>query len=168
LHSFKVTVWCAVTHALAIGPYFFEDEHGAAVRLTAEGYNMLMTFFIPELQRLGVTQMWSNKMVPPVTRHDYQWQPFEQQFPWPLISIFGHIHWPSRSPDLNSLHYFLWGYLKERVYLGKPRTALELEQSIRREIAAIPADALHSTALWWGWEREPKNVLFEVVTINGM
>jgi len=58
-HSVKVAVWCAVTHACVIGPYFFEDEHGAAVTVTAERYNhMLNTFFIPELQRLGLTHMW--------------------------------------------------------------------------------------------------------------
>jgi len=41
--------------------------------------------------------------------------------------------------------YFLWGYLKERVYAGKSHTAVELKQSIRREIVAIPVDMLSRT-----------------------
>jgi len=28
----------------------------------------------------------------------------------------GPIPWPPRSPDLNSLDFFFWGYLKETVY----------------------------------------------------
>ena len=36
-----------------------------------------------------------------------------QQFPGRLISRFGDIHWPSRSPDLPVLDFFLWGYLKK-------------------------------------------------------
>ncbi|KAJ4449729.1 hypothetical protein ANN_01133 [Periplaneta americana] len=32
-----------------------------------------------------------------------------------LIEISQHV-WPPRSPDLNSLHFFLWGHLKSLVY----------------------------------------------------
>ncbi|GBM97255.1 hypothetical protein AVEN_264451-1 [Araneus ventricosus] len=28
----------------------------------------------------------------------------------------GPVFWPARSPDLNSLDYFLWGYVKSLVY----------------------------------------------------
>jgi hypothetical protein len=34
------------------------------------------------------------------------------------------------------LQFFLWGYLKERVYQTKPRTLQELKDSIYREILA--------------------------------
>ena len=45
--------------------------------------------------------------------------------------------WPSRSPDLNPCDYFLWGYLKVRVYCPRPRTLKELEANIRREVDAL-------------------------------
>jgi len=32
----------------------------------------------------------------------------------------GEIEWPARSPDLTPLDYFLWDYLKDRVYRTKP------------------------------------------------
>src|SRR5678816_3063044 len=32
------------------------------------------------------------------------------------IGTWGPIPWPSRSPDLTQLEYYLWGYLKNRVY----------------------------------------------------
>ena len=43
------------------------------------------------------------------------------------------------------MDFFLWGYLKERVYVGRPQTRDELKQSIRTEITAIQVDMLSHT-----------------------
>ena len=40
------------------------------------------------------------------------------------------IDWPARSPDLNPCDFFLWGYLKSKVYCPKPRTLDDLENNI--------------------------------------
>ena len=40
------------------------------------------------------------------------------------------IDWPARSPDLNNCDFFLWGYLKSKVYCPKPRTLDDLENNI--------------------------------------
>ncbi|KAJ4447741.1 hypothetical protein ANN_09749 [Periplaneta americana] len=58
-------------------------------------------------------------------------------FPGRIISRFGDIAWPPRSPDLTAADYFLRGYLKSRVYRNKPRTIIQLKQNIRNEINAI-------------------------------
>ena len=34
-------------------------------------------------------------------------------------------------------YFFLWGYLKSKVYEKKPRTMVDLKQNIRDEVAAI-------------------------------
>ena len=54
-----------------------------------------------------------------------------------LISRFANITWPPRSPDLSICDYFLWGYLKARVYEHKPRTLDDLKEAIRVEVAQI-------------------------------
>ena len=36
-----------------------------------------------------------------------------------------------------SQYFFLWGYLKSKVYEKKPRTTVDLKQNIREEVAAI-------------------------------
>ena len=51
---------------------------------------------------------------------------------------FGDIEWPPRSPDLNTCDFFLWCYHKSKVYENRPRTAADLKQIIRNEVAAIP------------------------------
>ena len=43
-------------------------------------------------------------------------------FPDRLISRCGDVPWPPWSPDLSMCDFFLWGYLKSRVYEGKPQT----------------------------------------------
>jgi hypothetical protein len=40
-------------------------------------------------------------------------------------------------PHLNARDFFLWGYLKSKVYEEKPRTTVDLKQNIRDEVAAI-------------------------------
>jgi len=53
-----------------------------------------------------------------------------------------HVPWPPRSPDLSACDFFLWGYLKSKVYVRKPRTVDELKVSIREEIAIVPQEML--------------------------
>jgi len=53
--------------------------------------------------------------------------------------------WPPRSPDLTPPDYFLWGYLKGRVYRNKPRTIDALKANITEEIQAVTADVLART-----------------------
>ena len=55
-----------------------------------------------------------------------------RHFPWRRCS------WPAHSPDLSACDYFLWGYLKSRVFISKPRTIAELKQSIKEKVAATP------------------------------
>ena len=59
--------------------------------------------------------------------------------------IISKALWPPRSPDLSPPDFFLWGALKGKAYANMPRTILELENNIRREIAAISEDVLQAT-----------------------
>jgi hypothetical protein len=59
-----------------------------------------------------------------------------------IISKNSQINWPPRSPDLSAPDYFLWGYLKEWVYVNKPRTLEQLKENIRAEIRALEPQTL--------------------------
>lgn len=58
-------------------------------------------------------------------------------FPQKLISRRGDISWPPRSPDLTPMDFFLWGYVKSKVYVNKPTSLAQLKENIRHEMAAI-------------------------------
>ena len=57
-----------------------------------------------------------------------------------VISHFGDIAWPARSPDLTVPDFLLWGFLKDRVFQWRIMTIQELKQAIVDEVAAIDED----------------------------
>ena len=55
LHSERVSVWCGIASFGILGTYSFEDNEGAVITVTSEGYvAMLRNFFEPELRRRGI------------------------------------------------------------------------------------------------------------------
>lgn len=145
LHSQRVTVWCAISPFGIIGPYFFESEDGETVTVNAERYtHMLRTFLRPQLRRLDIeieNVFFQQDGATPHTAR-VSMQVLRRMFPGRLISRFGDIPWPPRSPDLSTCDFFLWGYLKSRVYSHKPRTLNDLKNAIREEVATIDAELI--------------------------
>ena len=60
-----------------------------------------------------------------------------ERFRGKLISLFGDIDWPPRSPDLTPPEFNLRGYLKNKVYENDPRTIEDLKYKIEEEISRI-------------------------------
>lgn len=52
------------------------------------------------------------------------------------------LDWPPYSPDLNPCDFFLWGYIKDKVYKNNPKTMEELQNAIREEFSTIQPDLL--------------------------
>ena len=52
------------------------------------------------------------------------------------------IEWPPRSTDLTPCDYFLWGYLKAKVFQHRPRYVEALKEAIRNEVAALPPEMI--------------------------
>ena len=59
----------------------------------------------------------------------------------------GPIAWPARSPDLSPLDFWLWGYLKDKVYSHSVATLQELRDAIEDELQSIPAGMVHNATL---------------------
>ena len=132
--------WCGVTSFGMTGPCFFEDEEGRAVTVNSARYTeMLHTFLESGLQRLGVqTQsLWFQQDGATARTARTAMRVLNKTFPACMISRRGNIEWPARSPDLNACDFFLWGYLKSKVYEKKPRTMVDLKQNTRDKVAAI-------------------------------
>jgi hypothetical protein len=60
-----------------------------------------------------------------------------EKFPGRVILRNGDQIWPPRSCDLTPCDFFLWGFVKSRVYANKPQTIPELKVEIRRVIGEI-------------------------------
>ena len=117
-YSFKTNVWCGVLNDQVVGPYFFREN------LNSEGY----------LRFLNTKIMEFLDNIPLETRHNLWYQcdgaPIHNARPVKerLLELFrGKVigrnmekYWPPRSPDLTPLDFFLWGYLKQKVYKKRP------------------------------------------------
>lgn len=61
------------------------------------------------------------------------------------IGLRGPYKWPARSPELNTLDFFYWGYMKENVFkLGHLGNIDELRQKIVRVSQSIPVIMLQN------------------------
>ena len=59
LHSEKVIVLCGFWSGSIIGPYFFQNETGAALTVNGERYRYMITdFFWLSLDDMDLTNMW--------------------------------------------------------------------------------------------------------------
>ena len=58
---------------------------------------------------------------------------------YPGSSLEG-LEWPPYSPDLNPCDYFLWGYLKDKVWQSNPKTISELKRAISGQVAEISTE----------------------------
>ncbi|KAJ4446413.1 hypothetical protein ANN_13109 [Periplaneta americana] len=57
-----------------------------------------------------------------------------------VVGRGGSTQWPARSPHLAACEYWLWDYLKEKVYAWRPQDVDMLKIAIEEEIHAIPMD----------------------------
>ena len=55
------------------------------------------------------------------------------------------VQWAPHSPDLSPLDFFLWGFLKDRVYTSKPKTTGELKDAIVMEVSRLPSQMIDDT-----------------------
>jgi len=56
------------------------------------------------------------------------------------VHSFGDIAWPAWSPDLTVPDFFLWGFLKDRVFQRRIMTIQELKRAIVDEVSATEED----------------------------
>ena len=73
----------------------------------------------------------------------------------------GGIDWPPYSPDINPCDFFLWGYLKEKVYQRRPRTLEDIRKAIIAEIDEITQEMISNVISGF------KSRLEELVDSNG-
>lgn len=150
MHPEKCTVWCGLYAGGIIGPYFFKDAVGRNVTVNGDRYrSMLTNFLLPKMEELNLVDMWFQQDGATCHTARDSMAILRENFGEQFISRNGPVSWPPRSCDLTPLDYFLWGYVKSKVYRNKPATIPALEDNISEEIRAIPAEMLEKVAQNW-------------------
>ena len=136
LHDKKVLVWCAISSTHVFGPYFF----GTTVNST-NYLEMLRTYFIPRVDKTqDYGKSWWSK-----SPHGYGGPNLPHPAIWDKIPWQNNVATSLSGPQ--SLWFFLWGYLKQRVYNPLPKTLEALQMNIEREVKNIPQTMLKDTFL---------------------
>ena len=57
-----------------------------------------------------------------------------------VVALNHAVEWPIRSPDMTPCDFFLWGYLKNKVYTSPPRNFQDLRAHIQHEVEVLRDD----------------------------
>lgn len=127
----KRNVWAGILGSEIIGPFFIDGNLDGAKYII-----LLHNQIVPEMRASAARQniVWDHVYFQQdgAAAHyarlvrDY----LDMVFPNRWIGRLGPIAWPPRSPDLTPLDYFLWGFLKDRVFRTIPETLQEMEDRI--------------------------------------
>ena len=145
----SVRVWAGVIDNNIIGPFFY------AGNMNSQRYiNMVVNQIVPSLQQLGYRQgrcgiyfpglFYIQDGAPCHTSHQSR-AVLEQYFPNKVVSRFNTVEWPARSPDLTPLDFWLWGYLKAKVYSNPmPASLNDLQNRIVLQCRQMPQNMIVS------------------------
>jgi hypothetical protein len=114
LHDVKIRVWCAISAYRIIGPVFFQET------INSERYvRLILTPLFRKLTEDKKT--YGYFMQDNTTAHtaNHSMNEINQVFGDCVVS---RGLWPPRSPDLNLCDFYLWGKLKDKVYVNNPHT----------------------------------------------
>ena len=136
-NSPKVHVFCLMSYDKIIGPYFFDD-----VTVKGSDYqNMLENWLFPKLptderfifQQDGAPPHWALK-----TREFLNDRLPHRWIGRSSTKDLSLLPWPPRSPDLTPLDFFLWGFIKDEVYvIPQPKDIEEIKSRVVEAIDKI-------------------------------
>jgi len=114
----KVNVFCTISSCKVYGPFFF-----AEATVTNINYlNMLQLWLMPQLQEDREDFIFQQDGAPPHFHFDICAH-LNANLPGRWIGRASHndsplLTWPPQSPDLTPCDFFLWGYIKDRMYIS--------------------------------------------------
>jgi len=144
LHSPRITVWAAIGCKGVVGPVFLHQNVTAASYL-----ELLQNRFLP------VVENWENfdslifmqDGAPPHHQaqvHDW----LNEHFPNRWIgrssaNLIAPFSWPPYSPDLTPCDFFLWGWIKSRIYRTQPIDLDDLQSRIQQAFDELPQEMIN-------------------------
>ena len=135
----KITVWCGFTCNFRLQLYVFPRH----TTITSDTYcQMLLNFVVPKLKkrRKHSKTIFMQDGAAPHTANKTK-EVLKKQFS-DVIGLGFQSNWPSHSPDLTPCDFFLWGYLKEKVYSPSKnyKSLDELQDAVINVYESIPQE----------------------------
>lgn len=134
-HQFGVNLWAGILDGRMIGPFELPP------RLNGAGYLQFLRRdlgnLLADVPQEVRERMWLQHDGAPAHYSRQVTEFLNVTYPNRWIGRGGIISWPPRSPDLNPLDYFLWGYFKEAVYETNISDERELRQKLNHVSESI-------------------------------
>lgn len=145
----KINVWAGIIGDRILGPYFFEENVNGDVYLNFLQFELLPVLIVlfphDDEPNLVHERIWFQQDGAPAHYAVNVRRFLDETFPNRWIGRRGAVEWPPRSPDITPLDFYLWGYLKSRVYVNRPGSIEELKIRITEVIREIPPDTISSS-----------------------
>lgn len=128
-HRFGFNVWCGILGTRIIGPIVYNGS------LTGERYLHFLANDVEDiLEELPVmlnNRIWFQQDGAPAHNSVAVRNYLSQRFNDRVIATHSDVRWPPRSPDLTPLDFFLWGYVKNKVFgIVNYQDVQELERAV--------------------------------------
>ena len=136
-------VWAAFCSRGTIGPYFVEP--GAKINRTYYIQNILK----PCLKEIKQLYPDGDAVFQQDSAPSHQARETIEYLRSQNIQFIPPSEWLPRSPDAAPCDFFLWGYLKNKVYKKKIKTVIGLKRAITTELRNIPQDMLDRVLESW-------------------
>lgn len=134
-HRFSVNMWSGILNGELIGPFELPS------RLNADIYKSFLENDLPLLTEdvnleILRTMVFQNDGAP--CHYATQVRNYlDRMYPNRWIGRNGPIRWPPRSPDLNPIDFFVWGFYKEITYARACLNEQELREKIQEAGRAV-------------------------------
>lgn len=133
----KVTVWMGICgNGSILGPFFFNRNVDGDAYLDMLNENIipqLIEIFNHQFQDGHFLRLWWAQDGAPAHQLIAVRNRLLETFERRVIALHLPVEWPPRSPDLTPCDYFLWGYLKDKVYRTPPQDINDLRMKIQHE-----------------------------------
>lgn len=139
----KLNVFCAVSLKKVYGPFFFDENTVTGVTYL----RMLQNWLVPQMNEDSGDYIFQQDGAPPHWHLNVR-RFLNESLPQRWIGRMGNADlalqfWPPRSPDLTVCDFFLWGYVKDAVYVPPlPMNLNELRNRLTAAVNSVTQDIL--------------------------
>ena len=139
----SINVFGGVLGNNVLGPYFINGNLNANTYLNI--LEEVVTPWIEETIPLArYEQIWYQLDGAPAHSARIITNYLNNEFPGRWIGSRGPVRWPAKSPDLTIMDYFLWGYIKEKVYQTAPTTQENMRHRIAQAFQEVGENILNN------------------------
>lgn len=140
----KITVWMGICgNGALLGPFVFARNVDGNSYLEVLNNNIipqLIELFDNQFQDGHFQRLWWAQDGAPAHQLIAVRNRLLEVFQNRVIALHLPVEWPPRSPDLTPCDYFLWGYLKDKVYRTPPQNVNDLRNKIQNEANLLRQD----------------------------